>query len=128
MKKFLAIALVFVMVFSLAGCGGDVLAGTWKLDNEALASNLENAEGEEAFAGALMSLMDITMVLGADGTVEMTISAFGETQTSKGTYTTDGTTLTITGEDGTTSTSTYRFEGGKLILNSDGTEMVYVRG
>ena len=69
MKKFLAIALVFVMVFSLAGCGGDVLAGTWKLDNEALASNLENAEGEEAFAGALMSLMDITMVLGADGTV-----------------------------------------------------------
>ena len=75
-----------------------------------------------------MSLMDITMVLGADGTVEMTISAFGETQTSKGTYTTDGTTLTITGEDGTTSTSTYRFEGGKLILNSDGTEMVYVRG
>ena len=128
MKKFLAIALVFVMVFSLAGCGGNELTGTWKLDSEALAASLEGAEGEEALAGALMAMMEVTMVIGADGTIETTMNAFGETQTQKGTYTADGTTLTITTEDGTVSTNTYRFDGDVLYMTSEGLEMPFVRG
>ena len=128
MKKFLAIALVFVMVFSLAGCGGNELTGTWKLDSEALAASLEGAEGEEALAGALMAMMEVTMVFGADGTSEITMVAMDETETQKGTYTADGTTLTITAEDGTITTFAYRFDGDTLYLENEGVELPFVRG
>lgn len=128
MKKFLSIALVFVMVFTLAGCGGeDTLVGTWKLDGEALSASLEGADDDAAFAGALLAMMDYTMTFKADGTVEITMGAFGETETQNGTYKTEGSTLTISNEDGTTNSSNYRIEGGVLYFESEGLEMPFVR-
>ena len=115
------------MVFSLAGCGGNELTGTWKLDSEAFAASFEG-EGADEEALALFASTDITFVFGADGTVEVSMTVNGATVSAGGTYTADGSTITITAEDGTTTTNPYRFDGDTLYITSDGAEQPFVRG
>ena len=112
-----------------ASASDDELTGTWKMDPEGLLALLGDMEDEEAaISGALMAMMEVTMVFGADGTSEITMVAMDETETQKGTYTADGTTLTITAEDGTITTFAYRFDGDTLYLENEGVELPFVRG
>ena len=83
---------------------GDVSAfvGTWDLT---FASEYENADCTGDLDSTLWAFaqafgMSVTMILDDDGTVEMTVSVMGETETETGTWSenSDGTSLTINGE------------------------------
>ena len=83
---------------------GDVSAfvGTWDLT---FAGEYENADctgdlDSTLWAFAQVFGMTATMTLDDDGTVEMTVSVMGETETETGTWSenSDGTSLTINGE------------------------------
>ncbi len=76
--------------------------GTWDLT---FASEYENADctgdlDSTLWAFAQVFGMSVTMILDDDGTVEMTFSVMGETETETGTWSenSDGTSLTINGE------------------------------
>ena len=76
--------------------------GTWDLT---FASEYENADctgdlDSTLWAFAQVFGMSVTMILDDDGTVEMTVSVMGETETETGTWSenSDGTSLTINGE------------------------------
>ena len=47
MKKLLAVALVVVMVLSLAACGGADYVGSWTIDEDALKETVINAAKEQ---------------------------------------------------------------------------------
>ncbi len=83
---------------------GDVSAfvGTWDLT---FAGEYENADCTGDLDSTLWAFaqafgMSVTMILDDDGTVEMTFSVMGETETETGTWSenSDGTSLTINGE------------------------------
>ena len=76
--------------------------GTWDLT---FAGEYENADctgdlDSTLWAFAQVFGMSVTMILDDDGTVEMTFSVMGETETETGTWSenSDGTSLTINGE------------------------------
>ena len=76
--------------------------GTWDLT---FASEYENADCTGDLDSTLWAFaqafgMSVTMILDDDGTVEMTFSVMGETETETGTWSenSDGTSLTINGE------------------------------
>ena len=76
--------------------------GTWDLT---FAGEYENADCTGDLDSTLWAFaqafgMSVTMILDDDGTVEMTFSVMGETETETGTWSenSDGTSLTINGE------------------------------
>ena len=121
MKKFAAILLVALMVLSLVACGnkgGNSIVGTWELDS---------GVGEEAEqAVALMKAFGMTMSItfNADGTGSMDSSYGDETNSEPFEYTYEDGVLKIDGEEAGEGVS-IKVEGNKLILESDGMQMIF---
>ncbi len=111
MKKLVAIALILVLVFAMAACGGgkDAAVGTWKLTGL--------FEGGEDYSAYLSMLgMDMTMTLEAGGTGTMEMM---------------GQKIDVTWGDGKISyegdSIPFTVDGDKLTMEEDGSQLVFTR-
>lgn len=121
-NKIIALLTAMVMVLALmAGCGGNGgtttggAAGTWKLTTVEV--------GGQEIAAVTVG-MDITMDLKADGSVTMSVSAFGESESTDGTWEQNGDTVSVTVEGDTVEGEV---DGDTLTLEGDGETMVFTR-
>jgi len=116
---FLAIATLLLAIFGLPACDkdddstNDSIVGTW-----------EHVESIEGFS------LTVTMTFNADhsGTSKLVMIIAGETdsETTNFTYSTSGSTLTLT-ENGESTTLTYFVSGNTLTLTEDGEKIVFTR-
>jgi len=126
-KRILLIVLAALLLLSATACGKKSLEGKWKLvgaegsdyaemeafgaeiyfvfDNEKVTfefdfSNSELSEEEQQYAESMlgmMTLIQITYEVKSDTELEMTTSAFGQTETETVQYSLEGDTLTFEG-------------------------------
>ena len=120
MKKICAVLLSIALMLSCLplAFAGQGVEGIWKLSRETLLAALGAVDASQ-YASMVDSIL-YTMDFRADGTMIMTISAFGAEQsyTDEWHYTGDNSIyMTIQGDPVNTE---FRFENGNLILN-DGT-------
>lgn len=113
MKWFLVLAVGMGVALSTVGCSddddddGNPLVGTWR-------ATTFNGQAIDPGVSVVVSFR-------SDGTASTTYSIGGETDTSVGTWSADGGTLTVTSE-GDTDSAAYSISGNTLtISSSDGT-------
>ena len=108
MKWFLVLAVGMGVALGTVGCeddddddGGNPLVGTWKAT---------------AFNGqALDDSISVVVTFRSNGTASTTYSIGGETDSSEGTWSADGGTLTVTA-DGETESAAYSISGSTLTI------------
>ena len=120
-KKLVLVALMAaVMAFALCACGANV-DGTYVV-SEYNGQNVDEAltqlNTQLKEQGIEMKVEDLGTMTLSDGK-NVTVSMMGETK--KGTYELKGDTLTITSEDGQTSSATIK--DGVITYSGDGTTM-----
>ena len=95
MKKFLAIALTAVMLFSLAACGGKSIVGKWAFGANSFEFRDDNTVSISV-NGALN--YDGTYTVEEDKILVTTTDLLGQEKVTEFTYSLDGKTLTLTGD------------------------------
>jgi len=116
-KNLVLVALMAaVMAFALCACGANV-DGTYVV-SEYNGQNVDEALTQLKEQGIEMKVEDLGTMTLSDGK-NVTVSMMGETK--KGTYELKGDTLTITSEDGQTSSATIK--DGVITYSGDGTTM-----
>ena len=115
-KRFLALSLVVLMALALTACGGSKVEGTWKLSGGsamgAIADGVDSMEMMEQLG------FSILFIYREKGEFEMSMSAMGQTQAQKGTWSEDDGNLTMVIE-GDPLTAKYSVKGDKLTLTVD---------
>lgn len=116
MKKRILIAAILVcMTVVLAACGGNGLEGKWKLD-----------PGSFASFGALPDDAGVFFTFkGGTLTVEMEYQGTKTSMEAK--YTVDGENLKIEGGDVMNGDATFKVDGNKLTITSNGVAVVFNR-
>ena len=112
MKWFLILVVGAGVALGTVGCsddddddgGGNPLVGTWKATS---------------FNGqALDDSISVVVTFRSNGTASTTYSMGGETDTSEGTWSTEGGTLTVT-SDGETDSAAYSISGDTLTISDE---------
>ena len=100
LNKLMILALPLMIGCIIVGCGGSPsesdLIGKWELDPKVMEKALkdEGLEGEELKMGLMMiSSMSIILEFRDDGSVQSSVSGFGESETNEGEWKLDGSTL-----------------------------------
>lgn len=111
LRRILASALLLIMAVTLTACGNSI-NGSWRLTGGTAMSE---------FLGSDISMslddigMSITFSFNDGGEFEMSMSAFGMSESYSGTWTTAGDTVTMT-VDGDPLVCSYNVSGDKLTL------------
>ena len=119
LNKLMILALPLMIGCIIVGCGGSPsesdLIGKWESDLNITKQAMkdEGLEGEELKMGLMMiSSMSIILEFRDDGSVQSSVSGFGESETNEGEWKLDGSTLKIRYKD-------EEWEQGKISLNGD---------
>ncbi len=126
LNKLMILALPLMIGCIIVGCGGSPsesdLIGKWELDPKVMEKALkdEGLEGEELKMGLMMiSSMSIILEFRDDGSVQSSVSGFGESETNEGEWKLDGSTLkTRQGQE--------EWERNEISLSGD--ELVIIDG
>jgi hypothetical protein len=146
-RLFLPTAVLAALMFSagiLQGCGQQETsrhAGTWDLDTQVVKdammaeiASIENEEEREAMelgmammGAQLIDAMNMTLVLGQDGSASSTTSIMGESETVHGTWSASGDMVLIEMEqDGQAEAVAARVTGDTMeLLPPEGEEMPF---
>lgn len=125
-KRMMTLFLALAMVVSLAACGGggggSNVAGTYNLTKMDAAGVSMDIAQLTAAAG-----MDVSIVLDlkSDGNFSLDMSAIDATQSLSGTWTADGSTLSLTAEGSTISGT---IDGGTIVLEESGQTLTFEKG
>ena len=129
MKRVISLTLVILLVASLfVGCGGNGVAGTYKLktingmDVGEFFNMLVSSLGGDNIDFKADELM--VMTLKDDGTVEITSHMDDEAESISGTWKQDGDKVSITAEDETMECT---LKDGQLVIEQDGVSMVFAK-
>lgn len=119
-----------LLTLVLVGCGGSSFEGDWSVDNAALKAEMlatmeKEAEGEtdemkkmmQEMATGMADAIKMNLSLKADKTFVVTTEVMGQTDTTTGTWSAEGGTLTMTEENDATMQVTGTLEDGKLMLS-----------
>lgn len=122
-KRVITLFLALAMVVSLAACGGGGnVAGTYNLTEMNAGGISMNIEDISSMAG-----MDVSIVLNlkSDGNFSLDMSAIDSSESLSGTWTADGSTLSLT-SDGSTITGS--IDGGTIVLEESGQTLTFEKG
>ena len=111
----------------IVGCGGSTsesdLIGKWELDPDVMEQALkyEGLEGEELKMGLMMlSSMSMIFEFKEDGTLMMSVSVFGESESESGEWKLDGTALSMRLEDSDEwDAAEISLSGDELVMKKD---------
>ncbi len=119
-KRALTLLLALAMIVSLAACGGGGggAAGSYKMTKMNAAGVEMNIDDLAAMAGVDMT---VTLELKDDGNFSLDMSALG-TGSVSGTWTSSGSTVTLTAEGEDISCS---LNGGTLVMEQDGQSLTF---
>lgn len=118
-KRALTLLLALAMIVSLAACGGgNGPAGSYKMTKMNAAGVEMNIDDLAAMAGVDMT---VTLELKDDGNFSLDMSALG-TGSVSGTWTSSGSTVTLTAEGEDISCS---LNGGTLVMEQDGQSLTF---
>lgn len=99
-KRVVSLVAVLVLVMSLVACGGDKIVGSWEYSQEGLAVTFTFEK--DGKLNVNMGGFAMSGTYSTDGDkLTMTLSMFGQEESTVSTYTIEGDKLTITDEDGT---------------------------
>lgn len=130
-KSFMGLALVLTMMMSLAACGGNGgnggsgPEGTYKMKEVTQGGTTYNMDELKAQTDALnLPESSGEIVLKADGAFTFTMNLMGSEISADGTYTLDGTSLTMEIEGQST---TCTLDGNTITMEQDGTSITFVK-
>ena len=126
LNKLMILALPLMIGCIIVGCGGSPsesdLIGKWELDPKVMEKALkdEGLEGEELKMGLMMiSSMSIILEFRDDGSVQSSVSGFGESETNEGEWKLDGSILkTRQGQEEWEQTE-ISLSGDELVMKKD---------
>lgn len=125
-SKLLCMAMVLMMVFSLAACGkkdsGSSAAGTYNLQEIAAAGVTMNIDDLKESLGDAAADLNLSLILNEDGKFTLDMTAFDPTMSMDGTWEEKDGSIELT-VDGETVSATYK--DGTITLEESGTSMTF---
>lgn len=125
-SKLLCMALVLMMVFSLAACGkkdsGSSAAGTYNLQEISASGVTMNMEDLKASLGDAAKDLDFAIVLGEDGKFSLDMTAFDPSMSLEGTWEEKDGSIELTVDGETISAS---LKDGVLTMEEEGTSLTF---
>ena len=121
--KMISLALALVCMLSLAACGGGGgVAGSYKLDSVTAAGETVTWSDFAEAAGISADDVAIGLEIREDGTFKLDMDAMDPTLSGEGTWTQDGSTITLNGT-GDSLTATHK--GSEITIEEEGVSLIF---
>lgn len=121
--KMISLALALVCMLSLVACGGGgSVAGDYKLDSVKTGDSTVKWADFATTMGVSADDVAIGLEIREDGTFKLNMDAMDPTLSGEGTWTQDGSTITLNG-DGDSLTATHK--GSEITIEADGVSLIF---